>query len=240
MTCVCEKNWEGADCSYPKNFIFQNLERSKMARPNVFEGHSTLARRAFDARIPGDVVEIGTYKGGSAANFAHVIKSTAKHLWLFDSFKGHPRVDPELNGPLGVSLEGKIVGTLETVKRALKSVGAKMNRVTFVEGFYNVTFKNSKLPKAISILHIDCDWYEWILESLRVFYPLVPIGGVIILDDFYYYPFSRAAVYEFFAEANISPMLEGFGNSQAFWIKGRGENPSGGDGLPLFSQMKAM
>jgi hypothetical protein len=40
--------------------------------------------------LPGDLVECGSFKGGSAVNLSRLAALTGRHLHLFDSFEGLP------------------------------------------------------------------------------------------------------------------------------------------------------
>jgi O-methyltransferase len=54
-----------------------------------------------------------------------------------------------------------------------------------------------------------------------------PRAAVILLDDFDLWEGCREAFYDFAAKRNIKPLLERFGHSQAFWIKGKPHNRGG-------------
>ena len=43
----------------------------------------------------GDIVEVGVYRGGSAAVLHGVAKARGCTLWLYDTFAGIPYADPE-------------------------------------------------------------------------------------------------------------------------------------------------
>jgi hypothetical protein len=55
-----------------------------------------LARQAL--RLPGEVAEVGVYKGGSAYLMAAIFDPD-KPIHLFDIFAGMPPVDPENRQP---------------------------------------------------------------------------------------------------------------------------------------------
>ncbi len=53
---------------------------------------------------------------------------------------------------------------------------------------------------------------------------LVEDGGVIVLDDFGHWEGCREAFYDFSHQRGIKPLVERFGHTQMFWVKGRTDN----------------
>jgi O-methyltransferase len=56
---------------------------------------------------------------------------------------------------------------------------------------------------------------------LETFYPLIPDGGVVILDDFGHWEGCRVAFYDFCKKFDEHPLLERVDYTQAYWIKGK-------------------
>ena len=179
-----------------------------------------LASEICSNGIKGDVVECGVCNGGSAAILAEVIKTDVnRKLWLYDTFSGMPS-PVVLDGDEAKKYEGKLVGSIGNVKNIIcDKIGFPMENIIIKKGLFLTTFK-SKIPQSISLLHIDADWYNSVLLSLETFYPMVNIGGIIILDDFGHWEGAREAFYDFCFEQNIKPLLERVGYTQAFWRKG--------------------
>lgn len=182
-----------------------------------------LGRFVVKHNIPGDFVECGVYNGGSAAAIAFSLGHSGKKIWLYDSFEGLPDIREELDGIFASNYVGKCVGSEEKVKEALKIVSCNEKNYIIKKGWFENTFKE-QLPDKVALLHIDADWYESVKLSLDTFYERVAEGGVIVLDDFGCWEGCRQAFYDFVEERKIKPLLERFGFSQAFWIKGRIHN----------------
>jgi hypothetical protein len=51
------------------------------------------------------------------------------------------------------------------------------------------------IPDEIAILHLDGDWYESTMTCLVYLYPRVVPNGLIILDDYSYWPGVKRAVH---------------------------------------------
>ncbi len=181
-----------------------------------------LGQDIVNREIPGDFVECGVCNGGSAAAIACAMRDTGRQVWLYDSFEGLPSPKP-IDGSDADEYFGKCVGAEETVREAMGILDFPEDKYIIRKGWFEDTFK-APLPQAVSLLHIDADWYDSVMLSLNTFYDLVPDGGIIILDDFGHWEGCREAFYDFIAQRKLKPLLERFGHTQAFWIKERIHN----------------
>lgn len=177
-----------------------------------------LARYTNLNEITGDFVECGTYKGGTAAVLSRHMGEN-RHLWLYDSFEGMPNTTDE-DGKEAKKWIGKCSATIKDVEKVLALVDTSEDYYTVKKGWFEQTFQE-ELPKQVSLLHCDADWYNSVFLVLDTFYPLIPKGGCIILDDFGYWEGCREAFYDFCEKHNEKPLLERVGSTQAFWIKGK-------------------
>lgn len=66
-------------------------------------------------------------------------------------------------------------------------------------------YKN--LPKEISILRLDTDWYESTKSELEVLYPILSVSGVLIIDDYGYWAGARKAVDEYLSICDHKPLF---------------------------------
>ena len=175
--------------------------------------------------VEGDVVECGTYKGGSAAVLATGL-TAKRHLWLYDSFEGMPPVS-DADGEDARQHVGDCLAREEDVIEVLGLVGVSSAQYTIRKGWFEETFK-LPLPPKVALLHCDADWHDSVMAVLEAFYPLVSEGGCVILDDFGYWEGCRKAFYDFCLGHGEMPLLERSGLSQAYWFKGRANNRGSG------------
>ncbi len=181
--------------------------------------------REMGSNIEGDIVECGVCNGGSAALIGAAIRDYPNcSLLLYDTFEGLPAPSPK-DGLLAHKFEGECKGSTEAVLEVLRKTRFPLERVVFRKGLFKDTF-NEIPTKCVVLLHIDADWYDSVLHSLRTFYPLIPDGGIIVLDDFGFWEGAREAFYDFCKEQGIKPLLERVGPWQAFWRKGCEHNRS--------------
>ncbi len=184
------------------------IRRNTMVGPARIESLSRLAQRIDDEEIPGDVVECGVYKGGSAA----ILARSATHsriprtVWLFDAFEGMPPATPA-DGPEAKSWVGNLVSSPEKVRRLLRRAGADLSRVRIVPGLFQQTFTSARIPQ-IALLNIDADWHESVKLCLETFYNAVVARGFISIDDYGDWPGCRLAVDEFFRKHALTFPLE--------------------------------
>jgi O-methyltransferase len=175
-------------------------------------------------RIKGDIVECGSYKGGSSA-VLRMGMGPGRKLWIYDSFKGMPGTC-ELDGEVAKKYVGTCLASKGDVLEILRDTGARSDEFVIVEGLFEDTFQK-ELPEQVALLHCDADWYDSVSIVLESFYPLISEGGCVILDDFGFWEGCRRAFYDFCQKQGERPLLERVGITQAFWIKAKEHNRNG-------------
>ena len=156
----------------------------------------------------GDVCEFGVAQGATSALLANEIRSTTKHLWLFDSFQGLPKPtekDTLINDIFGLgSIEkyhGTMVSPVEMVQEQLAQIGFPQDRTHIVPGFIEETMRSAVLPAKVCFAYVDFDFYEPILVTLRLLQQRLPVRGTVIVDDYGFFSSgAQTAVDEFVAE----------------------------------------
>ena len=157
-------------------------------------------------KVPGDVAEVGVYRGGTAKLICEVRGDVSLHL--FDTFEGIPEV-----GKLDSTVKkGQYAAGLEGVKQYLKDCP----NTYFYQGWFPATAGPVK-NKKFSFVHLDVDTYKSTLDSLKFFYPRMSKGGVIISHDYVWFEGVRKAVDEFFAD-KPDPVFE-LAGSQCFIVR---------------------
>ncbi len=177
-----------------------------------------LAQRIEEEKIPGDVVECGVYRGGSAATMARVAthSNLKRTVWLFDSFQGMPPVT-EVDGPGALDWVGALAYDARKVEKLLRQTGADLSRVRIVEGFFADTFPTVNIPQ-IALLNVDSDWYESVKICFEQFYDAVAPGGFVSIDDYGAWPGCRLAVDEFFKNRGLTHKIIRV-DSTAVWFQ---------------------
>jgi O-methyltransferase len=75
-------------------------------------------------------------------------------------------------------------------------------------------------PGPIAILRLDADWYESTLQCLQALYPHVARGGLILVDDYYWWDGCALAVHEYFAQRDELERIRQSPAGVAYLVKG--------------------
>jgi O-methyltransferase len=191
---------------------------SLVITPALYE-QARLTKEIISRNIPGDFVECGVWRGGSAFLMAELLQRAGiqgRAVWLFDSFEGMPeptvpdgeaakeyveRVDsPSYFDNFRASLE-------EVTENAARLGLSSYTRL--VKGWFENTLPEfrERIGK-IALLRIDCDWYESVNCRLENLYDQVVDGGFIVFDDYYAFDGCAVAVHEFLGRRHIPYRLE--------------------------------
>jgi len=149
-------------------------------------------------KVPGDIAEVGVYKGGSAKIICSAKGDRVLHL--FDTFAGLPRVD-EVDA-VWPFYEGKFAASYDHVRTYL----SHEKNVFMYKGIFPDTSDPVK-DKWFSFVNLDVDTYESTKKCLEFFYPRMSAGGVIVSHDYLTAPGVRKAVDEYFAD-KPEPVVE--------------------------------
>jgi O-methyltransferase len=177
----------------------------------------------IDNKIPGDFVECGVWRGGSAMVMAYtsmMMGETSREIHLYDTFEGMSEPtenDKDVHGQKADSLLKRTkkvantediwcYATMDDVRNNLASVAYPVDNIFFHKGKVEDTIPGF-LPNQISLLRLDTDWYESTLHEMNHLYPLLSDKGVLILDDYGHWQGARKAVDEYMKKMGIKPCL---------------------------------
>ncbi|WP_373537653.1 TylF/MycF/NovP-related O-methyltransferase [Microcoleus sp.] len=165
-----------------------------------------LAKQICVEDLPGNFVECGTCKGGSAALIAFVIKHYSRRprvLYAFDTFEGMPaptEIDRHQGIPANLTDFGE--GTLKAaISENLDKICELLqvrNVVVPVKGLFAQTLPKYKSAIGnIAFLHADGDWYESTMEIFNTLYDSVIANGLIQVDDYGHWEGCKQAIHDF-------------------------------------------
>lgn len=164
--------------------------------------------------VPGNIVELGSYRCGSAPFLTANDSATQKTLHIIDSFAGLPEVtdkDPYWKkGEMGHT-------DFEEIKKFLKTNLINTKHKIY-KGFFPQEVDLDALSGPWSLVHIDTDLYQPTLDALRFFWPNLNRGGMIIVDDYgnSSCPGVVSAVKEFEAETGVTAIFLVSGQAMIF------------------------
>jgi len=166
--------------------------------------------------VNGAILEAGCALGGSAILLAKAKKKT-RHLVLYDVFgmipppsvkdgqdvheRYHEIMAGNSQGIKGDIYYGYKNDLLNKVQNTFRTYGLEPqeNNIFFFQGLYQDTV-NIDFP--ISLVHIDCDWYESVTLCLERITPHVVPGGTLVIDDYYHWSGCTTAVDEYFKNSD--------------------------------------
>jgi Macrocin-O-methyltransferase (TylF) len=175
--------------SYNMTFIkkmqlgFKMYRNSSLHIPTgvAFKAHLAMALKILEMppEILGDIVECGTWKGGTAANLSLVCKIVGRKLVICDSFKGLPegKIGDRMAG--GYS-KGDYAGSLGEVKRNIEQYGS-IQCCEFLEGWFNDTLPN--LKRSIVLAFVDVDLEDSLDTCIRYIWSKLTDNGYIFIDE---------------------------------------------------------
>jgi len=163
--------------------------------------------------LVGDFVECGVWKGGNIILLKKLIEkfNLKKNIYGFDTFEGMVEpsfYDVNYNNKSAKRMfdehKKKEIGfamcSIDDVKRNIKK-NTKTDNIFLIKGKVENTLMNKKkLPKKISILRLDTDFYESTKIELEILFPRLVKGGVLIVDDYGFWKGAKKAVDEYFCD----------------------------------------
>lgn len=170
--------------------------------------------------IPGDFVECGVWKGGSALLIAKMLADknvTDRRVILYDTYEGMSEPtenDKDIAGEAATELLQKTsieiqdsiwyYSSFEEVKENLSLSQLKEENIIMIKGKVEETIPMQVPTKSISLLRLDTDWYESTKHELHHLYPLLNKNGVLIIDDYGHWEGCRKAVDEYILANNLT------------------------------------
>jgi len=215
-----------AEASGPSDYPYRYYDDEEAARAALrvvddytmtsYERMVTLwqqVRYLDQARIPGCLVECGTWRGGAVGMMALAHLSSGqpwRTIHLFDSFEGLPEPDHTADGSASIEYAGgRAEGQLESIGQCVGPLEDNQDLLGEIIGYprdlthYHVGWFQDTVPAAasyidsIALLRLDGDWYESTKICLEVLFSKVSSGGIVVVDDYGKWPGCRRAVDEF-------------------------------------------
>jgi hypothetical protein len=179
--------------------------------------------------LPGDIVEIGVFKGSGMATFSKFLEiyqpNSNKKVIGFDIF-GTDEANEILNKDSKLDKECmKIVYnrvdndelSLDSVKNRLTNTKITSDKYDLVKGDVEISipkFLEENPGFRISMLYIDVDLDRPTYFALKFLWDRILPGGVILFDEFEYHKFTESnGVEKFFKEKGLE-----FGLKSTNWI----------------------
>lgn len=138
----------------------------------------------LEAGTAGDIIELGCYRAETSVEMYKIMQmyTSVKQLWLYDSFEGLPEKTSEDKSPAGEQFKaGELPASKKEAIRRLAQAGANDVRV---KKAWFAELSPSDLPEQIAFAFLDGDFYESIRDSLKLVWPKLAEGAVVVVDDY--------------------------------------------------------
>jgi hypothetical protein len=184
-------------------------------------------------KIPGDIVECGVWSGGSMLLAAHALMhfgDTSRRIFLYDTFSGMPKpdhLDIRWDGVAALPTWERFQqdgrkwgygGSQDHVRSVVCSSGYPAENFVFVEGMVETTLPATR-PEKVSLLRLDTDLYSSTYHELVHLYPVLTVGGVLIIDDYGWLLGAQLATDQYIAENKLPLFLSRINQSVRLVIK---------------------
>lgn len=164
----------------------QNLFNQKYIVADDYCRYATLsliAEEIIKNNVPGELAELGVYRGSFSCCMNK--KFPDKKIYLFDTFEGFN------NNDVKIDLDNDFTSKdwfdiYDNFKNTY--VGLVLEKMKYKEqciirkGYFPDTIPDEEI--SYSLVSLDCDLYEPMLEGLRYFYPRLNVGGYIMIHDY--------------------------------------------------------
>lgn len=136
--------------------------------------------------VAGDITEFGCYIGTTSLFIRRLLdgagESTTREFHVYDSFEGLPAKAPQDITPVGDDFRA---GELSVSRRQLiaEFQRARLQPPVVHKGWFS-SLGAADVPEQIAFAFLDGDFYQSMIDSLRLVWPRLQAGGVICIDDY--------------------------------------------------------
>lgn len=141
-------------------------------------------QKVLDADVPGDIVEFGCYIGTTSVFIQRILQDRreSRAFHAYDSFEGLPEKTTEDASRAGEQFRA---GELSVSKKQFIHEFQKANLPLPVihKGWFG-DLDTGDVPEQIAFAFLDGDFYTSIKDSLKLVWPRLQPGSVLIIDDY--------------------------------------------------------
>lgn len=139
--------------------------------------------QVLDVSDSGAIVEFGCYVGTTSVYIQRLLDTYGqREFHVYDSFAGLPDKSSQDLSPAGEQFK---IGELTALKKYFimnfKKAGLKLPHIH--KGWFS-EISGDDVPDTIAFAFLDGDYYESIMDSLKLIWPKLAPGAVIIVDDY--------------------------------------------------------
>lgn len=162
----------------------------------------------------GSIVECGTWRGGMSFAMTDLCPQI-QEFHCFDSFQGLPQAT-DLDGETAQQLQrdGALIAvnntaSIEEFTQGLERLDAAVRKKVQVhKGWFEDTLSDFRPERPISVLRIDCDWYDSVLLVFEKLFDQVAPNGLILIDDYATWDGCSRATHDFLSQRKARERIQ--------------------------------
>ncbi len=134
--------------------------------------------------IAGEVVELGCYAGTTTLFLQRLLLTykSPKQLHAYDSFAGLPPKTAKDASPAGEQFKaGELKAPRSEFVRHFRQAGLPL---PFMHKAWFSDLTPADLPEHVAFAFLDGDFYDSIRDSLRLVWPKLSPGAIVVVDDY--------------------------------------------------------
>lgn len=189
------------ELGFTGEIIFPNSLKLFDARAGMMR---LMAEQIKERKIPGEIAEVGVYRGDFAVLLNEAFPNRKLHL--FDTFEGFPEQDIQIEQNLNLS-KAQTGDFSETNQNSVYHLMPYPENIVLHKGYFPDTFSSCK-NCTFAFVNLDADLYAPTKAALPLFWERLSKGGVIMVHDYNSTQFSgvKKAVDEICQTENIYPI----------------------------------
>ncbi len=176
----------------------------------------TCIHTILDDGIPGDLVEAGVWRTGTAVLMRGALEALDvgdRRVWLV------PAPNAGTGGEASdLATFQALAGDAEDLRKVFSRYGLLDERVRFADARLDPSVDTGGLEQAC-LVRLDADHREATRRALDRVYPLLAPGGFLVIDDHGHVPGAREAVRAFREAQGITAPVEAIDGSGIYWRK---------------------
>lgn len=139
-------------------------------------------KNIIESNTVGDIVEFGCYVGTTSLFIQRLIRGSQRTLHVYDSFAGLPEKSSKDASPAGFQFKtGELAATKSEFIKNFKKAGLKLPMIH--KGWFS-DLAAADIPDKIALAFLDGDYYESVMTPLKLIWPNLAPGAVVIVDDY--------------------------------------------------------
>lgn len=164
-----------------QDFIKDDSEAGRHSLADVYRRYALAQLVRQTAKVPGDILEVGVYKGGTGCLMALTASRIGSNATVFlcDTYEGV--VKAGVNDPGWKNGEFRNT-SVEMVEELLKTTGAGNAKI--LRGIFPEDTGGQLADRKFSLCHIDVDVYLSAKDVYEWVWPRLSVGGVVVFDDY--------------------------------------------------------